>query len=146
MLSCAVRSLENIINRTCKLCGPTPGEMLLFSMKGCNSYLPLHVSSGTCGFCPYPFASTGTHVMTQQVSSWRRSNWTLVYFFISFSAGTTQQSRSLPGCMRSAASARKNAGGCVVRRGNEAGITVAVIYVHLSYYGTKPLMISAFMS
>lgn len=36
-------------------------------------------------------------------------------------SGTAQGSRFLPGCMRSAASARENARGCVVRRGNEVG-------------------------
>lgn len=70
-----------------------------------------------------------------------------VNFFISFSAGTTRQStESLPGCMRSATSGKKNAGGCVGRRGNEAGTTATAIYVHLPYYETKPLMISALLS
>lgn len=106
----------------------TPGEMLLFSMEGATP-ISLFV-------CAVALAGSVRTPLPAQERVWRHSRFTgmtqqnTVHFFTSFPAGTAQRSRSLPGHMRSAASARETAGVCVARRGNDAGTTAAVTDVH----------------
>lgn len=73
-----------------------PSQLLLLSAEGCSSYLPTWMASGSCAACPDPMAQPNT-----------------VPFSVIFSAGPAPQSGLLlPGCAWSAASARRNAGGC----------------------------------
>lgn len=120
---------------------PASGELPLLSAEGCSSYLPACMASGSCAVCPDPLAGMGHRGHIVRGTTERRP--IFCYFFL-----LDQLCRA--GCCCLVAQGLQPAQGetlvAVVRRGNEAGTTAAVIYVHLPRCGTKPLMILALLS